>query len=257
VEVALTSTCGTRTFRAVLAADGRQSRLREAVGIAANSWSYDQAAIATSFAHSAPHHDTSVEYLMSEGPFTTVPLPGDRSSLVWMLKPAHADAMMALPDGDLAAELQVRSHGDLGRVSDIGPRRRFAMSGLAARDHARNRVFLLGEAAHALPPIGAQGLNMSLRDAAIACELIAHAIHDGRDPGDPGVLRDYGAQRRADVLPRQFAVDLMNRSLLAGLLPMDAARSLALHALDSFGPLRRAVMRRGLAPISGLPTSMR
>jgi 2-octaprenyl-6-methoxyphenol hydroxylase len=256
-HVALTAASGTREFRAVLAADGRQSRLREAAGVAADGWNYDQTAIAASFAHSAPHRDTSVEYHTAEGPFTTVPLPGRRSSLVWMLKPRHAEAMMSLSDNDLAAEIQVRSHGDLGRVGDVGARRAFAMSGLAARDYARNRMFLVGEAAHALPPIGAQGLNMSLRDAATACELVEHAIADGRDPGDAAILGEYDAARRTDVLPRQFAVDLMNRSLLAGLLPFDTARSLALRLVGSFGPLRRAVMRQGLAPASALPLVMR
>jgi 2-octaprenyl-6-methoxyphenol hydroxylase len=255
--IALTATEGTRTFQAVLAADGRGSRLRQAAGIAATAWDYDQTAIATGFSHSAPHRETSIERHTPEGPFTTVPLPGNRSSLVWMLKPARAQAMMERPEGDFATEIQIMSRGELGRVSDIGPRKAFAMRSETARAFARNRVFLVGEAAHALPPIGAQGLNISLRDAATAAELIEAAIADGRDPGGPDIMRGYDAARRADILPRQAAVDLMNRSLLAGLLPLDTARSLALRMIENFGPLRRAVMRRGLAPASGLPLAMR
>jgi 2-octaprenyl-6-methoxyphenol hydroxylase len=256
-HVVLTSNGATRAFRVALAADGRQSSLREAAGIAANRWSYDQSAIATSFGHTGPHHETSTEYHTPEGPFTTVPLPGRRSSLVWMLKPKRAEAMMALPDDAFAAEIQLMCHGDLGRVGDIGRRRSFAMSGLTARAFAQARIMLLGEAAHTLPPIGAQGLNISLRDAALAAELIEHAIHDNRDPGGSAVLSDYDTARRADILPRQFAVDLMNRSLLISALPLDAARALALHVVDRVAPLRRAVMRQGVAPNSGLPLIMR
>jgi 2-octaprenyl-6-methoxyphenol hydroxylase len=255
--MALSAAEGTRTFQAVLAADGRGSRLRQAAGITATAWDYDQTAIATGFSHSAPHRDTSIERHTPEGPFTTVPLPGNRSSLVWMLKPARAAAMMELSNEDFATEIQIMSRGELGRVSDIGPRKSFAMRGETARVFARGRVFLVGEAAHALPPIGAQGLNLSLRDAATAAELIEAAIAERRDPGGPEIMRDYDAARRADILPRQAAVDLMNRSLLAGLLSIDAARSLALRTIENFGPLRRAVMRRGLAPASGLPHAMR
>ena len=106
-------------------------------------------------------------------------MPGNRSSLVWMERPARAAELMALTDAELAAEIQIGTHGELGRVSKIGPRRLFPMQGLVARDFARNRIILIGEAAHVVPPIGAQGLNMSLRDAAQAADLMA-----GED--DPG-----------------------------------------------------------------------
>ena len=239
--------------RLLLAADGRNSVLREAAGIRTNAWSYEQTALATSFAHSGPHDGVSTEYHKAAGPFTTVPLPGNHSSLVWMERPARATELMALPDGELAREIQLASHGDLGRVSDIGPRKLFAMQGMVARDFAKNRTLLIGEAAHVLPPIGAQGLNLSLRDAAQAAELIAE--HD--DPGHPDVLQAYDALRRRDIQPRQQAVDLMNRSLLSGSLLLEGGRAASLALLSRFGPLRRAVMQQGLAPAAGLPRVMR
>lgn len=232
--------------RLVLAADGRNSPLRRAVGIGTVAWSYDQTAIAVSFAHSRDHHGISSEYHKPAGPFTTVPLPGNRSSLVWMERPARADALMKLDDRALAAEIQALSHGELGLVSGIGPRMSFPMSGARAETFARHRVMLIGEAAHIVPPIGAQGLNMSFRDAHDAVALVAAARDRALDFGADEVLSDYDARRQRDVRPRQTVIDLMNRSLLSGYLAMDAGRAAGLAALASFGPLRRFAMTIGL-----------
>ena len=232
--------------RLVLAADGRNSPLRRAVGIGTVSWSYEQTAIAVSFAHSRPHHGISSEYHKEAGPFTTVPLPGNRSSLVWMERPVRAEALMAFDGKTLAGEIQALSHGELGLVSDIGPRQSFPMSGARAETFARHRVMLIGEAAHIVPPIGAQGLNMSFRDAHDAIELITVARDKGDDFGADMVLSEYDGRRQRDVRPRQAVIDLMNRSLLSGYLPMDVGRAAGLAALASFGPLRRFAMTVGL-----------
>ncbi len=236
----------THTTRLAFAADGRNSALRHAIGIRTVSWAYDQTAIAVSFAHSQPHRDISTEYHKPAGPFTTVPLPGQRSSLVWMEKPARAAELMNFDDRALAAEIQALSHGELGLVSDIGPRQSFPMSGARAETFAKDRVMLIGETAHVVPPIGAQGLNMSLRDAQDAVALISAARDSGRDFGSSKVLSDYDHRRKLDVRPRQAVIDLMNRSLLSGYLPMEAGRAAGLAALASFGPLRRFAMSAGL-----------
>ena len=236
-----------------IAADGANSAMRTAAGIATDSWSYDQAAIATSFSHSMGHHNVSTEYHKSAGPFTTVPLPENRSSLVWMERPARAAALMAMNDKELAAEIQIETHGELGLISNLGPRKSFPMKGLTARQFAKERVILIGEAAHVVPPIGAQGLNMSLRDAALAADLILAS----KDAGSGGVMADYNAARRAEVLPRQKLIDLMNKSLLLGLLPLEGARAFSLSTLHYVGPLKRFVMQHGLSPIHNLPFAMR
>ncbi|WP_373503014.1 FAD-dependent monooxygenase [Aestuariivirga sp.] len=252
--VSVATTAGLRIgARVALAADGRNSILREAAQIRTNRWAYDQTALATSFDHSGAHDGISTEYHKGAGPFTTVPMPGNRSSLVWMERPARAAELMALTDTELAAEIQIGTHGELGRVSNIGPRRLFPMQGLVARDFARNRIILIGEAAHVVPPIGAQGLNMSLRDAAQAVDL----MEGEDDPGQSTILADYDAARRRDVQPRQQVIDMMNRSLLSGFMAMETGRAAALTLLSQFGPLRRAVMQYGLAPSAGLPRVMR
>lgn len=232
--------------RLILAADGRHSALRHAVGIEMISWTYEQTAIAVSFAHSQPHHDISSEYHKQAGPFTTVPLPGRRSSLVWMERPQRADELMQMDDRALAAEIQAASHGELGLISDIGPRRAFPMSGARAAIFARHRVMLTGEAAHTVPPIGAQGLNMSFRDADDAITLAMQGRERGEDIGAPPLLAEYDLRRQRDVRPRQTVIDLMNRSLLSAYLPLEAGRAAGLATLASFGPLRRFAMTMGL-----------
>ncbi|MEQ1521432.1 MAG: FAD-dependent monooxygenase [Aestuariivirga sp.] len=236
-----------------LAADGANSAMRKAAGIAADTWSYDQTAIATSFSHTMGHGNVSTEYHKSAGPFTTVPLPENRSSLVWMERPARAEGLMAMTDKELAAEIQIETHGELGLVSNLGPRKFFPMKGLTARQFAKDRVILIGEAAHVVPPIGAQGLNMSLRDAALAADLILAS----KDAGSDSLMAEYNALRRAEVLPRQQLIDLMNKSLLLGLLPLEGARALSLSVLHYVGPLKRFIMEHGLQPKSNLPYAMR
>jgi 2-octaprenyl-6-methoxyphenol hydroxylase len=240
--------------RLCVAADGASSPMRLAAGIAVDDWRYDQSALTTSFAHSLPHEDVSTEYHKDAGPFTTVPLPDGRSSLVWMCGPARAAELSALSNDRLAAEIQVGTHGDLGRVSDVGARKIIQMRGLLARRFGAKRLILIGEAAHVVPPIGAQGLNMSLRDAALMADLV---LAERGDPGAAHVVEKFDAVRRHEVAARQQIVDGLNRSLLLPFLPVEALRAAGQLALASIGPLRREVMKFGLADDRSLPFAMR
>jgi 2-octaprenyl-6-methoxyphenol hydroxylase len=136
----------------VIAADGRQSVLRASAGIATTEWRYEQSALALSFAHSAPHNGMSIEFHKPTGPFTTVPLPGNRSSLVWLVKPEDVEPIKALSQDDLAARLQLEMHGVLGLVSEVSSPAVIPMGGLTPRKFAANRLMLVGEAAHVVPP---------------------------------------------------------------------------------------------------------
>jgi 2-octaprenyl-6-methoxyphenol hydroxylase len=115
------------------------------------------------------------------------------------------------------------------------------------RQFAKARIALVGEAAHVVPPIGAQGLNMGLRDAADVAEVVRDSLASGEDPGAPAALNRYALARRADVVSRTFAIDIANRSLLSAFLPMQSLRAVGLHLIGSVGPLRRLAMREGLA----------
>ncbi len=227
----------------VAGADGRSSPVREAAGIASRPWDYDQAAVTAILAHDRPHNDTSTEFHTRNGPFTLVPLEGRRSSLVWLTRPDHARKLSAMEPDAFALAVERQAQSMLGRMRLDGPRGLVPMSGLSVDRFTAPRIALLGEAAHVFPPIGAQGLNLGLRDAAALAKCLGAP---GGDAGGPAGLAAYEASRGPDVRTRTTAVDALNRSLLAGLMPVDALRGAGLMALASIGPLRRFVMRQGL-----------
>src|ERR1019366_6671552 len=172
----------------LIAADGRRSLCRAAAGIAVDERDYSQIALTVCLKHTRPHHDSSTEFHTPSGPFTLVPLPGLRSSLVWVLDPAQADVIAALDDAELAAEIERASHSILGKIAVEPGRGVFPLSVATARRFGDKRIALVGEAAHVIPPIGAQGLNLGLRDAASIGELAVAVYRDGGDTGGDDVL---------------------------------------------------------------------
>jgi len=241
----------------LIAADGRRSLCREAAGIAVDERDYPQVALTVCLKHTRPHHDSSTEFHTPRGPFTLVPLPGLRSSLVWVLDPAQADVIRGLDETALAAEIERASHSILGKITVEPGRGQFPLSVATARRLGAKRIALVGEAAHVIPPIGAQGLNLGLRDAASIGELAVAAQRDGADIGGDAVLDAYEKMRRADVSTRTLAIDLLNRTLLTDFVPVQGMRGLGLYMIDRIGPLRRAVMREGVAPATAQPRLMR
>ncbi len=227
----------------VVGADGRGSKVREAAGIETREWRYEQSAVTAILAHDRPHRDTSTEFHTRHGPFTLVPLEGRRSSLVWLTTPGRAEELNALAPAAFAQEVERQAHSMLGGMRLDGPRGLVPMGGLSADRFAGRRAVIVGEAAHVFPPIGAQGLNLGLRDVASLVEALGKP---GGDPGAAARLAAYDRNRAADVRIRTLAVDALNRSLLAGLLPVDALRGAGLMAIASIAPLRRFVMRQGL-----------
>ena len=258
-EARLTLTGGrTVTARLIAGADGRRSVCRDAAGIATRAWQYDQGAIASSFHHTEPHDGVSTELHKAQGSLTTVPMPDPhQSALIWIGTPAETDERLACAEDQFGAQLQERLGDTLGAITTMGPRAGFPVAGLTAKTLAQNRTALIGEAAHVMPPIGAQGLNLGLRDGAALADCVAEALREARDPGGAPVLDAYADARRLDVLSRAVGVDLLNRSLLTGLLPVQAARGAVFAGLNAFAPLRRLVMRVGLEPPSALPSLMR
>jgi len=247
------------TIRAPLAigADGQRSLCRAAAGIGTRRHAYPQTALTLNLEHTRPHHDTATEFHTESGPFTLVPLPGQRSSLVCVLDPARAAAFAAMADAELSVEIERRSHSMLGKMTAEPGRGLFPLAIETANSFARSRIALVGEAAHVVPPIGAQGLNLGLRDAATLAELVADARRQNLDVGAPQVLARYDASRRADVTGRRIAIDLLNRSLLTDFLPVHGIRGLSFYLVDRIGPLRRALMREGVSPAASQPRLMR
>jgi 2-octaprenyl-6-methoxyphenol hydroxylase len=232
----------------VVAADGRLSPARDAAGIRTTARSYPQAALVVNFGHTRDHAFTSTEFHTETGPFTQVPLPGNRSSLVWVVKPDTATELAALNEYELSARIEQQMQSMLGRVTVEPGRQVYPLSAVTPLRFARDRVALVGEAAHVFPPIGAQGLNLGIRDIE---DLVATASENRDDPGAAEALGAYDMRRRPDILARSSAVNLLNMSLLSDLLPAQIARSAGLGALGGFAPLRAFFMREGLRPGSG------
>ncbi|WP_131856740.1 UbiH/UbiF family hydroxylase [Bosea sp. BK604] len=229
--------------RLVVGADGRQSRVRAAAGIQARDWTYPQMALTAIMSHRREHRDSSTEFHTRSGPCTLVPLPGRRSSLVWLLEPGEAARVAELDDAAFAARVERQVHSLLGAMTVEGPRGKVPMSGLSVEHFGAGRMALIGEAAHVFPPIGAQGLNLGLRDVA----ALRRSLGGASDPGFEAVIAAYDKSRQTDVRLRTGAVDALNRTLLTDLLPADLLRGAGLLALSRMGPLRRLVMRQGLA----------
>ena len=255
VEIATPS--GTISASLAGAADGRNSLARAAAGISVSTWTYDQTAIVTALTHARPHGGVSTEFHRRAGPLTLVPGPGLTSNLVWVEKPDEAARISALGDAAFIAELRGVIGGLLGAIKSVTPRQTFPLAGQRAASLTANRIALIGEAAHVMAPIGAQGLNLSFRDAAAFATLAAEAKAENRDPGAADSLAAYVSARRIDVGMRSSGVDALNRSLLSELAPVQFARGLGLYALATFPALRRAAMREGVASTRNLPALMR
>jgi 2-octaprenyl-6-methoxyphenol hydroxylase len=244
--------------RLIAGADGRRSICRQAAKIGAKEWAYEQKAIAASFTHTRAHENVSTELHRKAGSVTSVPLPDlHASSLIWVGTSNEIDGLMRLDEASFVTELSKRLGGVLGKVDEVGPRASFPVAGLTADSMAKARTALIGEAAHVLPPSGAQGLNLGFRDAASLADCVAAALKSGADPGNDGTLEAYVDSRRLDVLSRTVGVDVLNRSLLTGFLPLKIARSLAVRGLAALPPLRRFVMQVGMVPPTELPSLMR
>ena len=241
----------------VIAADGRKSLIRETAGISVDSRSYPQTAIVLNFTHDRPHNAISSEFHTRTGPFTQVPLPGDRSSLVWVVTPQEATEILALPADTLNRRIEDQMQSILGKVRVDGAPQAWPLTAMTARRFGAGRMALIGEAAHVFPPIGAQGLNLSLRDIGTALSLAIEAHATGRDLA---IGEDYDRKRRADIVSRTAAIDLFNRSLLSGFLPVQMLRAAGLHMLSAIPPLRHLAMNEGVAPGRGfrsLPAFLR
>ena len=236
------------TARLVIGADGRRSLCREAAGIDVTRRDLKQTALTFNVAHSRPHRNVSTEFHTPHGPCVFVPLPGDRCSIVWVTSPAEAERLRALTDEDLSAAIEKQSHFVLGAMRVEPGRNLFPLAIERPKSFASDRIALVGEAAHVVPPIGAQGLNLGLRDAADIAKLAGKAVAAGRDPGTDEVLKRYDWARRPDILSRTFMIDMANRSLLNDFLPLQPVRAVGMHLLGAIGPLRRFAMREGLAP---------
>lgn len=238
----------------VVAADGRASEARKAAGIESRQWKYPQTAVILSFSHDLPHKNVSTEFHTEDGPFTQVPLPGNESSLVWVANPERANQLLGMGPKGLSEAIERQMQSMLGKIEVKTPAQGWPLSGIVPKSFAANRTILIGEAAHVFPPIGAQGLNLGVRDATNLVDAVEKSTGDC---GDMTVISAYNRLRKPDIWMRTGSVHALNRALLSNLLPAQIVRSVGLELLRNFSPLRNFFMREGMHPGNGLRSAVK
>lgn len=240
----------------VVAADGRESAMREQMGIGTVGWDYDQFGIVATVEHERPHSGVAYEHFLPAGPFAILPMTGNRSSLVWTERKALAPIMMRLPDEEFDSEVATRFGGHLGRTKVVGPRWSYPLKLHLARAYVRPRFALAGDAAHGIHPLAGQGLNLGFKDAAALADVLTDAARLGLDIGALDVLVRYERWRRFDGFALAAATDTFNRLFSNDLAPLRLVRDLGLGLVDRMGPVRRFFMRHAGGEIGKLPTLM-
>lgn len=250
-----------------IAADGRDSPMRELMGLRIISWSYAQWGIVATVAHEKPHNGVAYEHFLPAGPFAILPMtpagPGgdgnyvNRSSLVWTEKDSLAPAMMKLDDDSFAAELARRFGDHLGATKVAGPRWSYPLRFHLARGYVAPRFALAGDSAHGIHPIAGQGFNLGLKDAAALSEIILDAARLGLDIGSLDTLKKYERWRRFDSLVMSFAMDGLNRLFSNDSAPLRIMRDVGIGLVDTIGPARRFFMRHAGGDVGKLPRLMK
>ncbi|WP_324753041.1 UbiH/UbiF family hydroxylase [Roseovarius sp. Pro17] len=247
-EARVTLTDGSHVCaRLVVAADGRASPIRNAAGIGVRTTRYGQKALAFAVTHPIPHCNVSTEIHRSGGPFTLVPLPDyedlPSSAVIWMERGAEAQRLAALDETAFNTEMSARSCHILGPLTLTSRRSVWPIISQIADRYSAQRVALIAEAAHVMPPIGAQGLNTSLADLQALLDL---AEKSPGTLGDTPMLDAYHRARHTEVALRMKGIDLLNRASMMDAQPLRDVRAMGLNALHALAPVRRGLMRLGM-----------
>ncbi len=252
-----------------IAADGRDSAMRERMGLSVVAWSYPQWGIVATVAHEKPHDGVAYEHFLPSGPFAILPMTPassseaigrkyfNRSSLVWTEDEKLAPQMMQLDAEAFDAEIARRFGDHLGATQAAGPRWSYPLKFHLARGYVKPRFALAGDAAHGIHPIAGQGLNLGLKDAAALADVLLDAARLGLDIGVLDTLKKYERWRRFDSLAMAVATDGLNRLFSNDIAPLRALRDVGMGLVDAIGPARRFFMRHAGGDIGKLPRLMR
>ena len=243
--------------RLVVGADGRASKIRQDAGIGLTKWDYHQTAIVCTVAHERPHYDIAQEHFLPAGPFAILPLPGNRSSVVWTEKRSLVADIMAQSDQDFLDELHSRFGSFLGKIEVEGPRFAYPLTLQFAKAYSAQRLVLVGDAAHGMHPVAGQGMNMGLRDVAALAEVLVDAKRLGLDLGNATLLERYARWRRFDNLLMLGLTDVVVRLFSNDVAPIRFVRDLGLAAVNRMPGMKRFFMRHAMGLVGELPKMMR
>lgn len=256
VTVSLASD-GTRSARLLVGCDGKKSGVAERAGIKRTGWGYGQTALVCAIQHELPHNGVAHQFFMPPGPLAILPLPGNRSSIVWSETDENAAAIHALNDEDYIAVLRPRFGDFLGEISLAGARFTYPLGLSVANDFVADRIALVGDAAHGLHPIAGQGLNAGLRDVAALVETLSDAKTRGEDFAAIDVLERYQQWRRFDTATLVAATDLTNKLFSNDNPLLRFGRDLGMGVVNAMPGLRRSFIREAAGLTGDLPRLMR
>jgi 2-octaprenyl-6-methoxyphenol hydroxylase len=242
--------------RLVIAAEGRDSPLREAAGIPVTRFDYSQTGIVCAISHTLPHNNLALEHFLPSGPFAVLPMApstdaeaggaANVSAVVWTERTRIAATMLDLEDVRFAREIRRRLGDHLGSVRTVGRRWNYPLSAMLAHRYVDTRLALAGDAAHGIHPIAGQGLNLGFRDAIALAALVIEAKGAGEDVGSPALLARYQRARRPDNLAMLAMTDGLDRLFSTNNPAVRLARDLGIAAVDRTRPLKRVFMRRAM-----------
>lgn len=243
--------------RLVIAADGKNSALRKASGIEALQIDYRQMGIVATIAHELPHGGEAHENFLPAGPFAVLPLPGNRSSIVWTEEERLAQRLMAGSDEDFTEALRSRLGQHLGGIRVAGARQAHSLSMMVAKSLIGPRIALVGDSAHVIHPLAGLGFNLGMRDIAALAETLVEHLRLGLDIGSEGCLENYQSRRRMDTVMAAFATDLLNRLFCNEQPSVKFIRDLGLRAVGLLKPAKTVLMREAAGLSGEVPKLMR
>ncbi len=224
--------------RLLVGADGARSPIRERAGISTHGWDYWQSCIVVTVATEKPHDNIAYEKFWSSGPFAILPLPGNHCRIVWTAPHAEAEAIAALDDQTFLTELTRRFGSQMGQLTPTSQRFIFSPRLMQSRRYIADRLALIGDAAHVCHPVGGQGLNLGIRDAAALAEILRAAHQQQQDIGSAQVLRRYQRWRSPENWATLGFTDILDRVFSNQWLPVVVARRLGLRAMQAVPPLK-------------------
>ncbi len=244
------------TARLVVAAEGRDSRLRSEAGIPVTRLPYGQTGLVSAIAHERPHHETALEHFLPGGPFAQLPMAASAgeanlSAIVWTERTPLAQRLAALDEPTFAREIGRRLGPHLGAIRPVGRRWIYPLGALHAHRYAATRLALVGDAAHGIHPIAGQGLNLGFRDVEALAGLVIEALRSGQDPGSNSLLARYQARRRPDNVAMLIATDALDRLFSSDNLLLRTARDIGIGGVHRMGGLKRRFMRAAMGADDG------